>query len=65
MGSSNGIGPREVMNMMNPVCEIFNLIRSLLYAWEHHLIPSGEKICLSLSHLVPEILGDRIDVIFH
>ncbi len=34
---------------------------------QHNLIDllSTEKICLSLSHLVPEILGPKFGLIFH
>ncbi len=46
---------------------IFNLIRSLFYTSTQsdllHL--SAEKIGLSVSHIVPEILGPKFGLIFH
>ncbi len=52
---------------MTPVFEIFDPIGSIFYTstqsnWPHF---SAEKIGLSLSHLVPEILGPKVGVIFH
>ncbi len=43
------------------------LIRSLLNTSTQSDGPtlSAEKICLSISHLVPEILGPKVGLIFH
>ncbi len=50
-----------------PIFEIFYLIGPLLYASSQSDWPplSTEKIGLSLSHLVPEILGPKVGLIFH
>ncbi len=52
--------------VMNPIFEMFNPIGSLFYTsssdWP---LLSTETISLSLSHLVPEILGPKVGVIFH
>ncbi len=53
--------------MVTVIFEMFNLIGSLFYAPSRsdllHL--SAEKIGLSLSHLVPEIHGPKVGLIFH
>ncbi len=51
---------------MTPVFEIFDLIGSIFYTSTQSDWPpfSAEKIGLSLSHLVPEILGPKIGGIF-
>ncbi len=52
---------------MAPVLGIFNLIGSLFYTPTQFDWPplSAEKFGLSLSHLVPEILGPKVSLIFH
>ncbi len=52
---------------MTPVLGIFYLIGSLFYTSTQSDRPSisVEKIDLSLSHLVPEILRPKIGLIFH
>ncbi len=51
---------------MTPVFQIFDPIGSILYLNTIRLTPfSAEKISLSLSHLVPEILGPKVGIIFH
>ncbi len=53
---------------MVPGFRIFNLIGSLfLYLNTIRLTPSfcRKKIGLSLPHLVPEILGPKVGLIFH
>ncbi len=52
---------------MTIVLGIFNLLGSLLYTSTQSDFPplSAEKIGLSLSHLVPEILGLTFGQIFH
>ncbi len=49
---------------MTPVIFIFNPIGSLFYTSTQSDV-SAEKIGLSLSHLVPEILGPKVGLIFH
>ncbi len=52
---------------MTPVLGISDPIGSLLYTSAQSDWPplSAEKIGLSLSHLVPEILGPKFGLIFH
>ncbi len=52
---------------MTHVFEIFNPIGSIFYTATQSDCPpcSAEKIGLSLSHLVPEILVPKVGVIFH
>ncbi len=52
---------------MTPIFVIFNPNRSLFYTSSQSDWPplSVEKIGLSLSHLVPEILGPKFGLIFH
>ncbi len=52
---------------MTPVFGIFNPTGSLFYTSTQSDGPplSAEKIGLSLSHLVPEILGLTVGLIFH
>ncbi len=52
---------------MPPVLGIVNLIGSLFYTSTQSDRPplSVEKSPLSLSHLVPEILGSKVSLIFH
>ncbi len=52
---------------MTPVFGIFNPIGSLFYTSSRSDWPpfSAEKIGLSLSHLVPEILGPKFGQICH
>ncbi len=52
---------------MTPLLGIFNPIGSLFYTSAQSDWPplSAEKIGLSLSHLVPEILGHKFGLIFH
>ncbi len=52
---------------MTPVFEIVKLIGSLFYTTTPSNWPplSAEKISLSLSHLVPEILGPKVGLIVH
>ncbi len=53
--------------MMTLICEIFDPIGSILLAPSQSDRPplSAEKIGLSLSHLVSEILGPKVGLIFH
>ncbi len=52
---------------MTSILVIFNPIGSLSYTATRSDGPplSAEKISLSLSHLVPEILGPKIVLFFH
>ncbi len=52
---------------MTPIWGIFNMIGSLCYTLtQSNWSPfSAEKISLSLSHLVPEILWPKVGLIFH
>ncbi len=52
---------------MTPVFEIFDLIGSLFHASHDVIGPLflQKKISLSLSYLVPEILGLNVGLIFH
>ncbi len=52
---------------MTPIWGIFNPIRSLFYTTLQSDGPplSAEKIGFSLSHLVLEILGPKVGLIFH
>ncbi len=52
---------------MTPVFEIFDPIGSIFYTSTQSDGPpfSAEKICLSLSHFLPEILGPKVGVISH
>ncbi len=52
---------------MTSVLGICNLIGSLFYtSTQSDWLPlSAEKISLSPSHLVPEIIGPKVDLIFH
>ncbi len=52
---------------MTPIFGIFNLIGSLFYtSTQSNWLPlSAEKISLSLSHLVPEILGRKFGKMFY
>ncbi len=53
---------------MTPVLRIFNPTVFLFYIPQHnpidHLVLQ-KKICLPPSHLVPEILGPKVGLIFH
>ncbi len=51
----------------DPVFEIFYPIGSLFYASSRSDWPplSAEKVSLSLSHLVSEILGPKVGLMFH
>ncbi len=53
---------REVSAVKILVFVIFNLNGSLFYTLTPSKWPplSAEKLCLSLSHLVPEILGPKV-----
>ncbi len=54
--------------MMTPILGIFNLIGSLFFIPQHNPIDPlflQKKIGLSLSHLVPEILGPKVSLIYH
>ncbi len=53
--------------MITPVFEIFNPIRSLFYTSSRPNWPPlfAEKIGLTQLHLVPEILGPKLGLIFH
>ncbi len=53
--------------MMTPVLGIFNPIGSLFYTSTQSDCPLflQKKIGFSLSHLVPEILGPKVGLIFH
>ncbi len=55
--------------VMTPIFEIFNPIGSLFYVSSRSHWPLSpvfaEKFGFSLSHLVPEILGPKVDLIFH
>ncbi len=52
---------------MTPVLEIFYPIGSIFYISTQSDFPtlSAEKISLSRSHLLPEILGPNVGLIFH
>ncbi len=58
---------KEVPAMMTPVFGIFNSIGSLFYTPTQSDCPQflHKKIGFSLSHLVPEIRGPKVDLIFH
>ncbi len=51
---------------MTPILGVFNLIGSLYYTLTHSDGPVlyADKIGVSLSHLVPEILGPKVGLIF-
>ncbi len=57
----------EVSTVMTPILGVFNPIGSLFCVSARSDLPppSAEKISLSQSHLVPEILGPKVSLIFH
>ncbi len=66
-GGLTYLGMVERFRGDDPVFGIINPIGSIFYTSTQSDWPpfSAEKIGLSLSHLVPEILGAKVGVIFH